>query len=214
MADIEEMNPDGNEEIKVADEEIEATEEVKPDDTEAVDEDEAAEDSEGAEQSDTESKKKVFNRKNKKDKKDKKDTQIEELNDRLVRLMAEYDNYRKRTDREKSSMYEMGVKSIVEKMLPIIDNFERGFDCVKEEQKEDPFVQGMDKVYNQMMAAFAEAGVVAIDAVGKEFDPNIHNAVMHIDDDSYGESEIVEEFQKGYMYKDSLVRCSMVKVAN
>ena len=149
-----------------------------------------------------------------KDKQDKKDTQIEELNDRLVRLMAEYDNYRKRTDREKSSMYEMGVKSIVEKMLPIIDNFERGFDCVKEEQKEDPFVQGMDKVYNQMMAAFAEAGVVAIDAVGKEFDPNIHNAVMHIDDDSYGESEIVEEFQKGYMYKDSLVRCSMVKVAN
>lgn len=159
-------------------------------------------------------KKKMFGRKNKKDKKDKKDVQIEELNDRLMRLMAEYDNYRKRTDKEKSSMYEMGAKAIVEKMLPIIDNFERGFDCVTDEQKEDPFVQGMDKVYSQMMAAFTEAGVVAIEAVGKEFDPNIHNAVMHVDDDSVGESIVVEEFQKGYMYRDTLVRCSMVKVAN
>ena len=159
-------------------------------------------------------KKKMFGRKNKKDKKDKKDVQIEEINDRLMRLMAEYDNYRKRTDKEKSSMYEMGAKAIVEKMLPIIDNFERGFDCVTDEQKEDPFVQGMDKVYKQMMDSLAEVGVTPIEAVGQEFDPNIHNAVMHVDDETVGDNVIVEEFQKGYMYRDTIVRCSMVKVAN
>lgn len=156
----------------------------------------------------------IFSRKDKKDKKDKKDAKIEELNDRLMRLMAEYDNYRKRTDKEKSMMFEMGAKAIVEKVLPVIDNFERGFDCVDEKGKEDPFVQGMDKIYKQMIAMLEEAGVKAIDAVGKEFDPNIHNAVMHIDDETMDTNIVAEEFQKGYMYKDSVVRCSMVKVAN
>lgn len=188
--------------------------EVVEEKTEAEEDSDETKEASDEEKEEDDGKKKMFGRKNKKDKKDKKDIQIEELNDRLMRLMAEYDNYRKRTDKEKSSMYEMGAKAIVEKMLPIIDNFERGFDCVTDEQKEDPFVQGMDKVYSQMMAAFTEAGVVAIEAVGKEFDPNIHNAVMHVDDESVGESIVVEEFQKGYMYRDTLVRCSMVKVAN
>lgn len=153
-------------------------------------------------------------KKAKKEKKDKKDAQIEELTDKHVRLMAEYDNYRKRTEREKSSMFEMGAKAIVEKILPIIDNFERGFACVNDEQKDDPFVQGMDKVYKQMMDSLAEVGVTPIEAVGQEFDPNIHNAVMHVDDETVGDNVIVEEFQKGYMYRDTIVRCSMVKVAN
>ena len=154
------------------------------------------------------SKSKLFSRK------DKKDVKIDELNERLVRLMAEYDNYRKRTDREKSSMYEMGVKSIVEKILPVIDNFERGFDCVEESDKDNPFIQGMHKIYEQFTGTLGEIGITAIEAVGKEFDPNIHNAVMHVDDESVGANIVVEEFQKGYMYRDAVVRYSMVKVAN
>ena len=160
------------------------------------------------------SKSKLFSRKDKKEKTDKKDVKIDELNERLVRLMAEYDNYRKRTDREKSSMYEMGVKSIVEKILPVIDNFERGFDCVEESDKDNPFIQGMHKIYEQFTGTLGEIGITAIEAVGKEFDPNIHNAVMHVDDESVGANIVVEEFQKGYMYRDAVVRYSMVKVAN
>ena len=160
------------------------------------------------------SKSKLFSRKDKKEKKDKKDVKIDELNERLVRLMAEYDNYRKRTDREKSSMYEMGVKSIVEKILPVIDNFERGFDCVEESDKDNPFIQGMHKIYEQFTGTLGEIGITAIEAVGKEFEPNIHNAVMHVDDESVGANIVVEEFQKGYMYRDAVVRYSMVKVAN
>ena len=160
------------------------------------------------------SKSKLFSRKDKKEKKDKQDVKIDELNERLVRLMAEYDNYRKRTDREKSSMYEMGVKSIVEKILPVIDNFERGFDCVEESDKDNPFIQGMHKIYEQFTGTLGEIGITAIEAVGKEFDPNIHNAVMHVDDESVGANIVVEEFQKGYMYRDAVVRYSMVKVAN
>lgn len=152
--------------------------------------------------------------KKEKEKKDKKDQKIDELNDRLMRLMAEYDNYRKRTEKEKSLMFEMGAKSIVEKIIPVIDNFERGFATVSDEDKDNPFVMGMDKVYSQFVTSMEEAGVTAIDAVGKEFDPNIHNAVMHVDDDSLGDNIVAEELQKGYMYKDSVVRYSMVKVAN
>lgn len=152
--------------------------------------------------------------KKEKEKKDKKDQKIDELNDRLMRLMAEYDNYRKRTEKEKSLMFEMGAKSIVEKIIPVIDNFERGFATVSDEDKDNPFVMGMDKVYSQFVTSMEEAGVTAIEAVGKEFDPNIHNAVMHVDDDSLGDNIVAEELQKGYMYKDSVVRYSMVKVAN
>lgn len=111
-------------------------------------------------------------------------------------------------------MYEIGAKDIIEKMLPVVDNFERGLDAVKEEDKEDPFIQGMEMVYKQLMTVLGELGVKPIEAVGKEFDPNLHNAVMHVEDENFGENIIAEEFQKGYMYRDSVVRHSMVKVAN
>ena len=111
-------------------------------------------------------------------------------------------------------MYEIGAKEIIEKMLPIVDNFERGLGGVPEDKKEDPFVEGMNKIYKQMMTAFEELGVKPIEAVGSEFDPNLHNAVMHVDDEEAGENVVVEEFQKGYLYKENVVRHSMVKVAN
>ena len=163
------------------------------------------------EDEDKKSGKKLFGKKNKKDKKDEK---IEELTDRLTRQMAEFDNFRKRTEKEKSQMYEIGAKDIIEKILPVVDNFERGLDAVKEEDKEDPFIQGMEMVYKQLMTVLGELGVKPIEAVGKEFDPNLHNAVMHVEDENFGENIIAEEFQKGYMYRDSVVRHSMVKVAN
>lgn len=147
-------------------------------------------------------------------KKDKKDLQIEELTDKYKRTMAEFDNFRKRTEKEKSAMYEIGAKDIIEKFLPIVDNFERGFAVLSEEEKAAPFADGMDKVYKQLMKALEDAGVKPIEAVGKEFDPNLHNAVMHIDDENFGENTVAEEFQKGYTYRDSVVRHSMVKVAN
>ena len=160
---------------------------------------------------DTEKKsgKKLFGKK-----KDKKDEKIEELTDKLTRQMAEFDNFRKRTEKEKSQMYEVGAKDIIEKILPVVDNFERGLDAVKEEDKEDPFIQGMEKVYNQLMTTLEGIDVKPIEAVGQEFDPNLHNAVMHVEDENLGENIIAEEFQKGYMYRDSVVRHSMVKVAN
>lgn len=149
-----------------------------------------------------------------KKKKDKKDEQIEELTDKVKRQMAEFDNFRKRTEKEKSQMYDMGTKTIVEKILPVIDNFERGLAAVPEDNKEDAFVVGMDKIYRQMLTVLEEAGVKPIEAVGAEFDPNFHNAVMHVEDETLGENVVAEELQKGYMYRDTVVRHSMVKVAN
>lgn len=150
----------------------------------------------------------------KKEKKDKKDEKIEELNDRLIRSIAEFDNFRKRTEKEKAQMFEIGAKDIVEKILPVIDNFERGLATVPEAEKEGAFVQGIELVYKQLLKALEDAGVKPIEAVGKEFDPNFHNAVMHAEDESFGENIVAEEFQKGYMYRDSVVRHSMVKVVN
>lgn len=163
------------------------------------------------EDEDKKSGKKLFGKKNKKDKKDEK---IEELTDRITRQMAEFDNFRKRTEREKSQMYEIGAKDIIEKILPVIDNFERGLAAVPEESKEDPFVEGMEKIYKQIMTTLEGVGVKPIEAVGQEFNPDFHNAVMHVEDEEAGENIITEEFQKGYMYHDSVVRHSMVKVAN
>ncbi len=145
----------------------------------------------------------------KKKRKDKKDEKIEELNDRLLRNMAEFENFRNRSEKEKSLMFEIGAKSVVEKILPVVDNFERGLGAVAEEEKENAFVKGMEAVYKQFSTV-----LVPIEAVGKEFDPNLHNAVMHDEDDSMEANIISEEFQKGYMYKDSVVRHSMVKVVN
>lgn len=158
---------------------------------------------------DDKKKKGIFNKK-----KDKKDEQIEDLTDRLRRQMAEFDNFRKRTDKEKSQMYDMGATAIVEKLLPVVDSFERGLAAVPEEEKGSGFAEGMDKIYRQLMTMLGEAGVTQIEAEGKEFDPNLHNAVMHVEDESLGENVVAEELQKGYMYKDTVVRHSMVKVAN
>lgn len=150
----------------------------------------------------------------KKDKKDKRDEQIADLTDKLKRNLADFENFRKRTEREKSQMFEIGAKSVIEKILPTVDNFERGLATVPEDKKEDPFVQGMEKIYRQLMTTLEEIGVKPIEAVGQPFDPNFHNAVMHEDNEELGENVVSEEFQKGYMYHDSVVRHSMVKVAN
>ena len=181
---------------------VEDTAETTTEDTEAAEE--AVEEA---------SEKKGFFKK--KDKKDKKDEKIEELNDRLMRQMAEFDNFRKRSEREKSQMYDFGAKDIVEKILPVIDNMERGLATVAPEVLEtDAFAQGMEKVYKHFMTVLEQTGVKPIEAVGNEFNPDFHNAVMHVEDENVGENIIVEEFQKGYMYKESVVRHSMVKVAN
>jgi len=198
---------------EVASEVVEETVEVAEEATCETEEAEAAcetiEDTEDAQE--TKEKKKIFGRKPKKDPKDEK---IEELTDRVTRQMAEFDNFRKRTEKEKAAMYEVGAKSIIEKLLPVVDNFERGFLTVAEEDKEDSFVKGMEMVYKQIMTTLESVGVKPIEAVGKEFNPDLHNAVMHVEDETVGENIVVEEFQKGYTYRDSVVRYSMVKVAN
>jgi molecular chaperone GrpE len=183
------------------------TEDDAAEESEALSEEEA-----GDEGQDEEKKgRKLFGKKNKKDKKDEK---IEELTDRLTRQMAEFDNFRKRTDKEKSQMYEIGAKDIINKILPVVDNFERGLAAVPEEEKKNPILEGMEKVYKQLMTTLEEVGVKPIEAVGQEFNPDFHNAVMHVEDEELGENIIAEEFQKGYTYRDSVVRHSMVKVAN
>lgn len=154
--------------------------------------------------------KKGFKKKEKK--KDKRDEQIEQLNDRVLRQMAEFENFRRRTEQEKSQMFSMGAKNIIEKILPVVDNFERGLATV--EEGADPFADGMLMIYKQLLTTLEEAGVKPIEAVGQEFNPDFHNAVMHVEDEEVGENIVVEEFQKGYMYNDSVVRHSMVKVAN
>ncbi len=147
-------------------------------------------------------------------KKDPKDEKIEELQERLVRQMAEFDNFRKRTEKEKSSMYEIGARDIIEKILPVLDNFERGLSAVPEEEKGSSFAEGIEMIYKQLWKMLEDAGVEAIEAEGQPFDPNLHNAVMHIDDDSFGENVISQELQKGYKYRGTVVRHSMVQVAN
>lgn len=189
--------------------EQEAAEDMSQEQTDA----QAAEDQPDDQDVQTEDKKRFFGKK-----KDKKDKQIEDLTAQLddlrKRNLAEFENFRKRTEKEKSTMFDMGAKSVVEKLLPIIDNFERGFAGLSEEQMSDPFVSGMDMVYKQLVKALADMGVEPIEAVGKPFDPNLHNAVMHVEDENLGENTVAQEFQKGYLYHGSVVRHSMVQVAN
>lgn len=184
--------------------------EAEEEDAEGAQEEDTAEEGE-AEEENPKKEKKFFGKKNKKDKKDEK---IEELTDRLTRQMAEFDNFRKRTEKEKSQMYEIGAKDVVEKILPVVDNFERGLAAVPEDEKGNPFAEGMEKIYKQLMTTLEGIGVKPIEAVGQEFDPDFHNAVMHVEDEELGENIVAEEFQKGYTYRDSVVRHSMVKVAN
>ncbi|MBQ5446640.1 MAG: nucleotide exchange factor GrpE [Lachnospiraceae bacterium] len=156
------------------------------------------------------SEKKGFSKK----KKDKKDELIEELTDKYKRTFAEFDNFRKRSEKEKSAMYGVGAMDVIGKILPVVDNFERGLNTLSDEEREAPFADGMDKIYKQLLKSLEDLGVSEIEALGKEFDPNLHNAVMHIDDEELGDNVVAEVLQKGYMYKDSVVRHSMVKVAN
>ena len=192
-----------NGETEAADAETEESEDTDSEEAE----DDAEADGTGAE----EKGKGSFFRKRKDKEKEKFQQQIDELTDRLKRNMAEFDNFRKRTEKEKSSMYVIGAKDIVEKILPVVDSFERGLTQAPED---DPFADGMQKIYKQLTTTLEDLGVKPIEAVGKEFDPNLHNAVMHVDDEEAGENIVVEEFQKGYTYKDFVVRHSMVKVAN
>lgn len=208
---------DNAEEQKEA--EQEALEEEK-DLRDAVEEEiakELAEDEEGADEADEEDSESDAaddgeeNGEKSSKKKDRKDALIEDLQDRVKRQMAEFENFRKRTEKEKSRMFSAGEVNVIEKMLPIVDNFERGLAGATEG---DAFADGMQMIYKQMMTAFEQLGVTPIEAVGKEFDPEVHNAVMHVDDEKFGENEIVEEMQKGYMLHDEVIRHSMVKVAN
>ena len=206
MAEQEVKNPDATME-----EAVEETMEAPVEETIAGDTEETVETAEAEATEETKEGKGLFK---KKEKKDKRDEQIAELNDKVLRQMAEFENFRKRTEKEKAAMFEIGAKSIVEKLLPVIDNFERGLAALPEEEKNGAFAQGIEKIYKQLLTELAEAGVTPIEAVGKEFNPDFHNAVMHIEDENLGENIVAEEFQKGYMYKDSVVRHSMVKVAN
>lgn len=147
-------------------------------------------------------------------KKDKKDEQIEELNDKYQRLFAEFQNFRSRSEKEKAAMFETGAKSIIEKILPIVDNFERGVAALSEEDLESPVGEGMNLIYKQLLQTLTDMGVTAIEAEGKEFDPDLHNAVMHEDNEGLGENVVSQELQKGYKYRDTVIRHSMVKVAN
>ena len=181
---------------------------------EAVDTEAAGEETEESEEADdtqeSEGEKKGFFKK----KKDKKDEMIEELNDKVKRQMAEFDNFRKRTEKEKTQMFDMGARTIVEKILPVIDNFERGFTTIEESDKEDAFVEGMDKVYKQLMTELDAVGVKPIECIGKEFDPEYHNAVMQVESEEFESGIVAQELLKGYMYKDTVVRHSMVAVVS
>ena len=203
---LEETTPDAE---KTAEETTQKTGSEEAENTEEADAETETEETEEAPEETTGEKKGFF-----KKKKDKKDEQIEELNDKLRRQMAEFDNFRKRTEKEKSQMYDMGAKSIVEKFLPVIDNFERGLAAVPEDAKEDAFVVGMDKVYKQMLTELESIGVTPIEAVGQEFNPDLHNAVMQVESGEYESGVIAQELQKGYKYKDSVVRHSMVAVVS
>lgn len=191
------------------DEEIaeEAAVEENIENEECSDEETEASSEEGVE---AESEKKGFFKK--REKKNKQEEKIAELTDCLQRQFAEFDNFRKRTEREKAQMFEVGAKSVIEKMLPVVDNFERGLSAVPEDAKEDPFVQGMDKIYKQFMTELENLEVKPIEAVGKEFNPDFHNAVMQVESEEYESGVVAQELQKGYMYRDSVVRHSMVAV--
>ena len=206
---------ENNQELEKELEEAVETEEVAEETVEAEAAEEVVEETaeEVAEDSEEADEKKGFFGK-KKDKKDKKDLKIEELEDKVKRQLAEFENFRNRTEKEKSRMYEFGARDVIEKMLPVVDNFERGLASIPEEEKGSPVASGMEMIYKQIMTTLEGLGVQPIEALNKPFDPDFHNAVMHVEDDEVEESTVVEEFQKGYIYKEHVIRYSMVKVAN
>ncbi len=188
-------------------------EEAETEETDAdISEEETAEEGEGKK---SWAEKKAAKKQEKKEKKDKTDAykeQIEQLEDRVMRQMAEFENFRKRTEKEKQAMFETGAKSVVEKILPVVDNFERGLATVPAEKQDDPFVDGMNRIYKQFLTELENIGVKPIEAVGCEFDPNLHNAVMQVESEEYESGVVAQELQKGYTYRDSVVRHSMVAV--
>ena len=202
-----ENNQELEKELEEAVEETVETEEAAEETVEAVEETTETEETE-----ETEEKKGLFGKK--KDKKDKKDLRIEELEDKVKRQLAEFENFRNRTEKEKSRMYEFGARDVIEKMLPVVDNFERGLAAIPEEEKGGPVASGMEMIYKQMITTLEGLGVKPIEALNQPFDPSFHNAVMHVEDEEIEESTVVEEFQKGYIYKETVIRYSMVKVAN
>ena len=210
MENNQELEKELDENVETAEEVVEETVETEETADEAVEETVEAEETD--ENEETTEKKGFFGKK--KDKKDKKDLKIEELEDKVKRQLAEFENFRNRTEKEKSRMYEFGARDVIEKMLPVVDNFERGLAAIPEEEKGGPVASGMEMIYKQMMTTLEGLGVTPIDALNKPFDPNFHNAVMHVEDEEIEESTVVEEFQRGYIYKDHVIRYSMVKVAN
>ena len=210
MENNQELEKELDETVETAEEVVEETVETEETADEAVEETVEAEETD--ENEETTEKKGFFGKK--KDKKDKKDLKIEELEDKVKRQLAEFENFRNRTEKEKSRMYEFGARDVIEKMLPVVDNFERGLAAIPEEEKGGPVASGMEMIYKQMMTTLEGLGVTPIDALNKPFDPNFHNAVMHVEDEEIEESTVVEEFQKGYIYKEHVIRYSMVKVAN
>ena len=210
MENNQELEKELDETVETAEEVVEETVETEETADEAVEETVEAEETD--ENKETTEKKGFFGKK--KDKKDKKDLKIEELEDKVKRQLAEFENFRNRTEKEKSRMYEFGARDVIEKMLPVVDNFERGLAAIPEEEKGGPVASGMEMIYKQMMTTLEGLGVTPIDALNKPFDPNFHNAVMHVEDEEIEESTVVEEFQKGYIYKEHVIRYSMVKVAN
>lgn len=202
------MTKEENKDIDLEKETVEAAEEViaEAENTECAEETaETVEDTAG----ESEEKKSLFK---KKEKKSKKDEKIEELTDQVRRQMAEFDNFRKRTEKEKTQMFEVGAKSVIEKILPIVDNFERGLVAVPEEHKEDAFVEGMNKIYKQLLTELESLDVKPIEAIGTEFDPEFHNAVMQVENEELESGVVAQELLKGYMYRDTVVRHSMVAV--
>lgn len=177
----------------------------------------AAEEAETTEEKTTKETKKADKKKAKADKKndakcEAMQVKIDELEDRVKRQMAEFENFRKRTDKEKTMMFETGAKSVIEKILPIVDNFERGLATIPEDDENSPFANGMKMIYKQMMDELDKLGVKPIEAVGQEFDPNFHNAVMQVESEEYESGVVAQELLKGYMYHESVVRHSMVAV--
>ena len=211
----------GSEQDAVSETEPEAEVTDGPEGTEPAEDTAEADDAEGTEkvpEGETEkswSKKRAEKKQTKQDKKEEAyKEQIAQLEDRVKRQLAEFENFRNRTEKEKQAMFETGAKSVIEKILPVVDNFERGFATVDPEDEEDAFVDGMRRVYKQLMGELENIGVKPIEAVGQEFDPNLHNAVMQVESDEYESGIVAQELQKGYTYRDSVVRHSMVGVTN
>ena len=194
---------------------IEEKEEEIIEEADAAQEEAEMEACEASEEAEEKEDKKLQKKKAKAEKKqDALKEKVEELEDKVKRQMAEFDNFRKRSEKEKNAMFETGAKSVIEKILPVVDNFERGLATIPEEEKGSPFAEGMEMIYRQLIGELEKMEVKPIPAVGEEFDPALHNAVMQVESDEYESGVIAQELQKGYTYRDSVVRHSMVAVVS